>query len=68
MLDTLGDAQRLLEPRYDDAGWVSWRIAELLPLDSEARQALLETADAAGRLRSLEPQLAPLLAALAGES
>lgn len=68
VLDTLGDAQCLLEPRYDDAGWVSWRIAELLPLDSEARQALLETADAAGRLRSLEPQLAPLLAALAGES
>ena len=68
VLATLGEAQRLLEPRYDDAGWVSWRIAELLPLDAATRQALLETADAEARLQQLEPRLAPLLAELARES
>ncbi|MCC7461995.1 MAG: LON peptidase substrate-binding domain-containing protein [Gammaproteobacteria bacterium] len=65
VLAPVHDVQRLLEPRYQDADWVSWRIAELLPLDVEARQALLETQDVEVRWQRLEPRLGPLLAALA---
>ncbi|MGH8689072.1 MAG: LON peptidase substrate-binding domain-containing protein [Burkholderiales bacterium] len=42
--------------RYESAAWVSARLAELLPLSNETRQALLEMDDAgerAGRLRRL---------------
>jgi Lon protease-like protein len=48
----------IVEPplRYDSAAWVSARLAELLPLSNETRQALLELDDAgerADRLRRL---------------
>jgi len=48
----------IVEPplRYDSAAWVSARLAELLPLSNETRQALLEMDDAgerAARLRRL---------------
>ncbi len=35
---------------YDDAVWVSYRLAELLPLDETERQVLLESETAADRL------------------
>lgn len=34
-----------LEPRYEDAGWVSNRLAELLPISLTQRQYLLELTD-----------------------
>lgn len=36
--------------RYDDAVWVSYRLAELLPFDEAERQILLEAVNAADRL------------------
>ncbi|HET7175497.1 MAG TPA: LON peptidase substrate-binding domain-containing protein [Gammaproteobacteria bacterium] len=42
-----------LEPRYDDAGWVSNRLAELLPISLTQRQYLLELADPLKRVEIL---------------
>jgi uncharacterized protein len=56
-LETMG---RFLEPRYEDASWVSHRLAELLPLDQGALQRLLEIDDPEARLRLLAPMLEAL--------
>ena len=46
--------ERFLEPlRYDDASWVSFRLAEILPLKTEAKQKMLELTDAMLRLAIL---------------
>ena len=37
---------------FDDAAWVGWRLAELLPLDDAQRQALLQHDDPHARLDS----------------
>lgn len=42
-----------LEPRYDDAGWVSNRLAELLPISLVQRQYLLELTDPLKRVEIL---------------
>jgi len=52
-LETLTNSQRFMEPRYEDAGWVSHRLAELLPLPTPLLQRLLELDDANARLRLL---------------
>ena len=38
---------------FDDAAWVGWRLAELLPLEPLQRQALLQQDDPHARLDSL---------------
>lgn len=38
---------------FDDAGWVSWRLVELLPLADQHRQALLQEDDPHARLDQL---------------
>jgi len=40
-------------PRFDEAGWVANRLAELMGLDVAVRQQLLETQDPIARLREL---------------
>lgn len=39
--------------RLDDAAWVGWRLAELLPLDPAQRQSLLQEDDPHARLDQL---------------
>jgi len=39
--------------KLDDAGWVVWRLAEMLPLDPGERQFLLQMDDAIDRLDQL---------------
>ena len=46
---------RGLARRWDDAEWVSWRAAELLPLELLQRQRLLECDDARERLDQVRP-------------
>jgi len=47
-------AQRFGEPlRFDDASWVSFRLAEILPLRIDVKQKLLELTDATLRLAVL---------------
>lgn len=48
----------LPEPhRLDDAGWVANRWSEMLPIELEAKQALLELTDSAARLQQVEQYL-----------
>jgi len=51
-LTTVG---RFIEPDYEDATWVGYRLAELLPLDLSLQQHLLEIDDPNARLRLLAP-------------
>ncbi len=47
---------------YDDAAWVSWRLAEVLPIALADRQLLLQESDPEARLQrllELIPQLQP---------
>ena len=47
-------ADRFPSPvRLDDAAWVGYRLAEVLPLDTRVKQALLEIDDAGARLSRL---------------
>jgi Lon protease-like protein len=41
------------ETRYDDATWVGYRLAELLPLPLSLKQSMLEVSDANVRLAAL---------------
>ncbi|HET7395660.1 MAG TPA: LON peptidase substrate-binding domain-containing protein [Gammaproteobacteria bacterium] len=45
---------RGIEPRYDDASWVSYRLAELLPLPLAQRQYFLELSNPVQRLEILQ--------------
>lgn len=45
------------DARFDDAGWVGGRLAELLPIELPLKQALLELDDPIDRLERLEPVL-----------
>ncbi len=49
----LGPARFAQPLRYDDASWVGFRVAEILPLRMEAKQKLLELTDPAARLEIL---------------
>ena len=47
-------AERFVEPfRFDDATWVGFRLAEILPLRIDVKQKLLELTDATMRLAVL---------------
>jgi Lon protease-like protein len=52
---SLTTMSRFIEPNYEDASWVSHRLAELLPLDQSLQQHLLEIDDPEARLRLLAP-------------
>ncbi len=54
VLDDLGRLYESLERRYDDAVWVTYRLAEILPVDLEQKQQYLETSDTKSRLRSID--------------
>jgi uncharacterized protein len=55
VMTRMASSGRFIEPNYEDAGWVSHRLAELLPLDAPAQQRLLEIDDANERLGLLAP-------------
>ena len=51
VLDDLGRLYEDLERRLDDAGWVTNRFVEILPIDLEEKQLCLEQSDPVERLR-----------------
>jgi uncharacterized protein len=55
VMTRMANIGRFIEPNYEDAGWVSHRLAELLPLDPPLQQRLLEIDDANERLGLLAP-------------
>lgn len=48
-----GEYARASAADFDDAGWVGWRLAELLPLDLLQRQSVLQMDDPHARLDHL---------------
>ena len=60
IFDQLGYPFIKLEKRYDDASWVSSRLAELLPLRLEQKQQLLQLDDPLQRLEQIKHLLASL--------
>lgn len=58
MAARVGPRQFPAQTRYDDASWVGYRLAELLPLPLAIKQSLLEINDAAIRLEVLGKFLA----------
>jgi len=57
VLDDLGRLYESLPRRYDDAGWVSNRFAEILPIPPEQKQQLLESEIPLERLAELRKVL-----------
>jgi uncharacterized protein len=53
VLDDLGSLYGAVERRYDDAGWVACRFAEILPIAPEVKQACLELDDPVERLNAV---------------
>ena len=49
----VGESRFAQPRRYDDASWVGFRLAEILPLRNAAKQKLLELTDPAARLAVL---------------
>ncbi|HEY7743363.1 MAG TPA: LON peptidase substrate-binding domain-containing protein [Burkholderiales bacterium] len=58
VIDKVGAGHFPAPVRLDDAAWVGYRLAEVLPLDARAKQSLLEMTDAAARLEWLRALLA----------
>ncbi len=52
-----GDYERAPRANFDNASWVGFRLAELLPLENIERQQLLITTDPIARLRLLTEYL-----------
>lgn len=51
VLDDLGRLYQTLDRHYDDAAWVGYRFAEILPISPEQKQSCLETDDPVERLQ-----------------
>ena len=50
VLDDLGKLYDALDKNYDEAGWVAYRFAEILPISGQQKQQCLETEDPLKRL------------------
>jgi len=57
VLDDLGRLYESLDRQYDDAGWVGYRFAEILPISPEQKQSCLESDDAIERLHLVQEVL-----------
>ena len=57
LLEDLGLLYENIDKHYDDASWVSYRYAEVLPLELEEKQRCLEMTDPLERLAFLRPLL-----------
>jgi Lon protease-like protein len=57
IVEDLGKLYQSLEKKYDDATWVGYRFAEILPISQEEKQYCLELNDPEERLRYVRPLL-----------
>lgn len=58
-LSRLSNLSQFIELHYDDATWVSYRLAELMPLPVNLQQKLLQIQDPNERLELLAPLIEP---------
>lgn len=61
LIERAGPLYAGLPRHYDDAAWVSYRLAELCPLESAQRQSLLEIPGPLQRLSRLQRMIRELL-------
>lgn len=59
VLPELGTLYQGGERHFDDAAWVGFRLAEILPIEQREKQRLLEIIDPLERLGELAPLLRP---------
>lgn len=57
VLPELGSLYATVARDFDDADWVSCRLAEILPLEQREKQGLLELEDPVERLARLDPHI-----------
>ena len=57
VLDNLGKLYEPLDKDYEDAGWLSYRFAEILPISPEDKQMYLEIEDPIERLQRIRSVL-----------
>lgn len=57
VLPELGEVYQSVPKRYDDAGWVGCRLAEILPMSLNDRQVCLEISDPLVLLERLAPMI-----------
>lgn len=57
VLGNLGKLYESLDSKYEDAGWVSYRFAEILPISPDDKQQYLEIEDPIERLRRVRDVL-----------
>lgn len=57
VLDDLGRLYESLDRNYDDADWVGYRFAEILPITAEQKQSCLEAEDPVRRLELMREVL-----------
>ncbi len=57
VLGNLGKLYESLDTKYEDAGWVSYRFAEILPISPDDKQVYLEIEDPVERLRRVREVL-----------
>ena len=57
VLNDLGRLYENLERRFDDAAWIAYRFAEILPIDLEQKQAFLESNDVLAFLKRVDEVL-----------
>jgi len=55
VMPQLSEIYQQLPARYDEAGWVSSRLAEILPISLQDKQALLEMDDPLARIEQMAP-------------
>lgn len=57
IIDQLGEQYAGIDKKFDDATWLGFRLAEILPVNLNDKQIFLESEDALARLASLAPVL-----------
>ena len=58
-LPQISDVYKAVPPGFEDAGWVSSRLAEILPISLSDKQECLEMDDPLARLERLAPFIRP---------
>jgi uncharacterized protein len=59
VMPQLSQIYQQLPAKYDEAGWVSSRLAEILPISLQEKQAFLEMDDPVARLDKMGPLIRP---------
>jgi Lon protease-like protein len=54
IIEKVGAAHFPSPQRFDDAAWIGYRLAEILPIDRDTRQRMLQLSDPLERLDQLE--------------